>query len=78
MTLTEFTDERYENREDKNNIFGVGVSDAEFRQFIINYLLGEDWFVVDSVRQTQVNEIALYQILKTYSKRYRKECKSRK
>ena len=35
MTLTEFMDERYKNREDKNNIFGVGVSDAEFRKFII-------------------------------------------
>jgi len=75
MKLTEFMDERYKNREDKNNIFGVGVSDAEFRAFIIDYLLGEDWFVVDPLSQTQVNEIALYQILKTYSKRYRKECK---
>ena len=78
MTLTEFMDERYKNREDKNNIFGVGVSDAEFRTFIINYLLGEDWFVVDSLGQTQVNEIALYRILEKYSKRYRKECKGRK
>jgi len=78
VTLTEFMDERYENREDKNNIYGVGVSDAEFRAFIINYLLGEDWFVVDPLGQTQVNEIALYQILEKYSKRYRKECKRRK
>ena len=78
MTLTEFMDERYKNREDKNNIFGVGVSDAEFRKFIIDYLLGEDWFVVDSLKQTQVNEIALYKILKEHSKRYRKECKGRK
>lgn len=78
MKLTEFMDERYKNREDKGNIFGVGVTDAEFRKFIIDYLLGEDWFVVDSLRQTQVNEIALYKILKIYSKRYRKECKGRK
>ena len=78
MILTEFMDERYKNREDKNNIFGVGVSDAEFRKFIIDYLLGEDWFVVDSVSQTQVNEIALYEILEKYSKRYRKECRGRK
>ena len=27
--------------EDKNNIFGVGVSDREFRTFIIDYLLGK-------------------------------------
>ena len=78
LTLTEFMDERYKNREDKDNIFGVGVSDAEFRTFIINYLLGEDWFVVDPLGQTQVNEIALYRILEKYSKRYRKECQGRK
>ena len=78
MTLIEFMDERYKNREDKNNIFGVGVSDAEFRKFIIDYLLGEDWFVVDPIGQTQINEIALHEILEKYSRRYRKECKGRK
>lgn len=78
MTLPEFMDERYKNRKDKDNIYGVGISDAEFRRFIINYLLGEDWYVVDPLGQTQVNEIALYNILDKYSKRYRKECKGRK
>lgn len=73
MTLTEFMKERYKNREDKDNIFGVGLSDAEFRYFIIDYLLGEDWYVVDPLGRTQINEIALYQILEKYSKRYRKE-----
>lgn len=77
-SLTEFMDERYKNREDKDNMFGVGVSDAEFRAFIIDYLLGEDWYVTDPLGQTQINEIALYEILKKYSKRYRKECKGRK
>ena len=78
MTLIEFMNERYKNREDKDNMFGVGVSDSEFRQFVINYLLGEDWYVVDPLGQTQINEIALYEILEKYSKRYRKECKGRK
>lgn len=78
MTLTEFMDERYKNREDKGNIFGVGISDAEFRRFIINYLLGEDWYVVDPLGQTQINEIALHEILEKYSKRYREECRDRK
>ena len=73
MNLTEFMDERYENREDKDNIFGVGISDAEFRQFMIKYLLGDDWYVVDPLGQTQINEIALYEILEKYSKRYRTE-----
>ena len=78
MTLTEFMDERYKNRKDKDNIYGVGLSDAEFRKFIMDYLLGEDWYVADPLGQIQINEIALYEILKKYSKRYRKECKSRK
>ena len=78
MTLTEFMSKRYANRPDKDNIFGVGISDAEFRHFIINYLLGEDWYVVDPLGQTQINEIALYEILEKYSKRYKKEIKSRK
>lgn len=78
MKLTEFMDKRYKNREDTDNMFGVGVSDAEFRKFIIDYLLGEDWCVVDPLGQTQINEIALYEILKKHSKRYREECKRRK
>ena len=78
MTLTKYMENKYSNRKDKDNIFGVGVSDTEFRHFIINYLLGEDWYVVDPLGQTQINEIALYEILEKYSKRYRKECKRRK
>ena len=78
MNLLEFIDERYNNREDKSNIFGVGVSDSQFRAFIIDYLLGENWYVADPIGQTQVNEIALYKILEKYSKRYRKECKGKK
>lgn len=47
MTLDEFMNEKYEKREDKENMFGVGITDREFRQFIIDYLLGEDWYVAD-------------------------------
>lgn len=78
MTLTEFMYHRYKNREDKDNMFCIGVSDAEFRRFIIDYLLGEEWYVVDPLGQIQVNEIALDEILNKYSKRYKKECKRRK
>ena len=74
-TLTEYMNDKYNNREDKDNIFGVGVTDAEFRQFIIDYLLGSDWYVVDPLSQAQVNEIALNDILNKYSKKYRTERK---
>lgn len=46
-TIDEIMDYKYRNREDKDNIFGVGITDSEFRQFIIDYLLGKDWYVVD-------------------------------
>jgi len=78
MNLTEFMADRYKNHEDKDNIFGVGVSDTEFRRFIIDYLLGENWYVVDPLCQAQTNEIALYEILTKYSKRFRKERKKKR
>jgi len=76
MTISEYMKEKYANREDKDNIFGVGITDAEFRKFAIDYLLGEDWYVVDPLGQTQINEIALDEILSKYSKRFKKEIKS--
>ena len=74
-TLTEYMDEKYAEREDKGNIFGVGISDKDFITFIIDYLLGRDWYVVDPLGHTQINEEALYQILLKYSKEFRKEYK---
>ena len=73
MTLTEYMNKKYSEREDKDNMYGVGISDVEFRAFIIKYLLGKDWYVTDPLGKEQVNEIALYDILEKYSKRYRKE-----
>lgn len=73
--ITEFLDKKYKNREDVNNIFGVGVSDKEFIHYIIQYLLGEDWYVTDSIGPVQVNEVALINILHKYSKEYRDEVK---
>lgn len=77
-TVFDYFDEKYKNREDKDNIFGVGISDCDFRHFIIKYLLGEDWYVTDPISQEQVNEIALCEILKKYSKHFRKEFKKHK
>ncbi len=73
--LIAYMDKLYANRKDKDNIYPVGISDAEFRHFIIYYLLGEDWYVTDPLGQTQINEIALEEILESYSMRYRKERK---
>lgn len=75
MTITEYMKKKYDNREDKDNMFGVGITDAEFRKFAIDYLLGEDWYVVDPLGREQINEIALGEILSKYSKRFKKEIK---
>ena len=75
MNITEFFNKKYSERKDKDNIYGVGMSDAEFRQFIIDYLLPDDWIIADPISQKQVNEIAIYDILFKYSKKFRKEHK---
>lgn len=78
MTLSEYLDEAYANRKDKDNIFGVGIDDRMFRVFVIQYLLGDDWYVTDPLGQNQINEIALEEILTKYSKKYRKEVNDKK
>lgn len=67
---------KYINRTDKDNLCPVGVTDAEFRQFCIEYLLGEDWYVTTPLGPEQINEIALDEILAKYSRRYMKEYKN--
>lgn len=71
--IFDYMAKKYENRPDKGNIFPVGITDAEFRQFCIDYLLGSDWYVVDPLGQKQVNECAISEILMKYSPRFRKE-----
>ena len=51
------------------------MSDTEFRHFIIQYLLPENWYVVDPIGQSQINEIAINEILTKYSKKFRQERK---
>ena len=75
MTISEFFNEKYSVRKDKENIYGVGMSYTEFRHFIIQYLLPENWYVVDPIGQSQVNEVAINEILTKYSKKFRREHK---
>ena len=57
MTLTEFFNKKYRERKDKDNMYGVGMSDTEFRQFIIDYLLPDGWCVTDPIGQSQINAL---------------------
>lgn len=38
------------------------MSDAEFREKVIELLLGKDWFVTESMSQKQVNRVAYNEI----------------
>lgn len=69
----DFIKDKELKRKDKGNIFYTGITDEEFITFIINYLLGEDWYVTDPLGHNQVNQIALEEILNKYSKKFRKE-----
>ena len=43
--------------------------------FLTDYLIGENWYVVDPISPKQVNTNRVHEILWKYSKKYRKEYK---
>ncbi len=63
----EYIKHKYDTRKDKENLYGVGLSDTEFASILITELLGEDWYIVDPLSHTQCNEVALLEILERYS-----------
>lgn len=69
----DFIKEKESKREDKDNILCTGITDREFVNFIIDYLLGEDWYTAVPLSHEQINQVALEEILENYSKKFRKE-----
>ena len=59
----EWLERKYAEREDKDNIFPVGMTDAEFVEWAIRILLGDAWYTASPVSQNQVNEIAFQDII---------------
>lgn len=59
----EWLDRKYAEREDKDNILPVGITDAEFREWAIRILLGDDWCVVTPMGKNQINEVAMEDII---------------
>lgn len=49
------------------------ISSKEAINGLCDYLLGEDYYIVDPVHGTQANAIIVDEILCKYSKKYRKE-----
>jgi len=41
----EMLNDKYENRKDPENVFPVGITDAEFRRAIIDIFCGVDWYI---------------------------------
>lgn len=59
----EWLERKYANREYKDNIFPVGITDGEFVEWAIRILLGDDWYIAFPVSQNQVNELAMEDII---------------
>lgn len=59
----EWLERKYENREDKDSILPVGITDAEFGYWAIRILLGGDWRVEMPAWKTHINEKALEEII---------------
>ena len=63
LEFDEWLERKYAEREDKDNIFPVGMTDAEFVEWAIRILLGDGWYTASPVSQNQVNEIAFQDII---------------
>ena len=52
------------------------VDTEQALDILTSYLLGDDWYVVDSMSTEQCNAIVVEQILDKYSKQWRKDWKT--
>ena len=73
MTFNEWLDNNWE----KNNMFPPVLEGQKALDFLKQYLLGEDWYSVNPISTKQINCEVVHDILYKYSKKYRKEIKTR-
>ena len=71
MKYTEWLDENW----DKNNMFPPSLDPQTALDFLQEYLLGEDYYIVNPMPNIQANCEVVHDILYKYSKQYRKERK---
>lgn len=62
----------------KDNILAPSINAQRGLQFLIHYLLGDNWTVNYPAGQEQINTEAIHDILYKYSKQYRKDIKQLK
>lgn len=63
------------NHWEENNLFPPELEPQKAIHFLVDYLLGEDWYFVEPVNAKQGNVYILHAILRKYSFKYRKELK---
>ena len=71
MTYTEWLNKNW----DKNNMFPLSLDPQTALDFLQEYLLGEDYYIVNPMPNIQANCEVVHDILYKYSKQYRKERK---
>ena len=71
MTFRKWLDENW----DKNNMFPPPLEAQKAIDFLEQYLLGEDWYIVNPLTTAQANVEIVHEILYKYSRKYRKEVK---
>lgn len=59
----EWLDKKYAEREDKDNILPVGLTDAEFCEWAMRILLGGGWYVATPMGKNQINEVVMEGII---------------
>lgn len=62
----------------KDNIFPPAMESQMAVDFLCDYLLGDDWYTVNPISTAQVNTEVVYDILRKYSRRFRKELRKSK
>jgi len=64
-----------ENEKDKENMMPVALNAQLAISFLKDYLLGQDWYFSDPISAEQINTEIVFEILKKYSKEFKKELK---
>jgi hypothetical protein len=54
-------------------LYPAPMEAQEALDILTSYLLGDDWYVVDSIGPKQINAIITEQILDKYSKKWKKD-----
>lgn len=80
--VVEFINRLKKRREDQmkllpeeRDIFPIATNAQDAINILCQGLLGEDWYIVDPIGNSQINTLIVDEILYKYNKEYRKEAK---